>query len=139
MRAEKRAGAPMGVTVLLGVVAACLLIALVVTVDLRAGAVEAEATKEAPTYTAPELFDVSCLEGWCGSGGAEGTIRMVSGWRFGTDNEGNAIIEDETGELWAIGMDVGEEDFLLLWIADNHTKNYEKDDIIIKVWKELAE
>ena len=64
---------------------------------------------------------------------------MVGGWRFGTDNEGNAIIEDETGELWAIGMDVGEEDFLLLWIADNHTKNYEKDDIIIKVWKELAE
>ena len=64
MKAKKWAGALMGVTVLLGVAKVCLLVASAATVDLRAGAVEAEATKEAPTYTAPELLDMSCLEGW---------------------------------------------------------------------------
>ena len=59
MKAKKWAGALMGVTVLLGVAKVCLLVASAATVDLRAGAVEAEATKEAP-----ELLDMSCLEGW---------------------------------------------------------------------------
>ena len=79
-----------------------------------------------------ELFDTSILETmWCGSGFEEGTIRMVGAWHYA-----DGVVEDEQGQLWGIDQQVDEQDFLLLWIADNNTPNKTTDDIIIKVWRE---
>ena len=78
-----------------------------------------------------ENFDTSIIEAqWCG-GFYDGTIRMVGAWWY-TDG----VVEDEQGQLWAVEQDIEQEDFLLLWIADNHTPNNTTDDIIIKVWRE---
>jgi hypothetical protein len=46
------------------------------------------------------------------------------------------VVEDEQGQLWGIEQNIEQEDFLLLWIADNHTPNNTTDDIVIKVWRE---
>ena len=79
-----------------------------------------------------EVFDTSILETmWCGSGFEEGTIRMVGAWWY-TDG----VVEDEQGQLWGIEQSINTDDFLMLWIADNHTPNNTTDDIIIKVWRE---
>lgn len=79
-----------------------------------------------------ELFDTSIIESqWCGSGFEEGTVRMVGAWHY-TDG----VVEDEQGQLWGIDQQIDEQDFLLLWIADNNTPNKTTDDIIIKVWRE---
>ena len=76
-------------------------------------------------------FDTSIIESqWCG-GFTEGTIRMVGAWWY-TDG----VVEDEQGQLWGIEQNIEQEDFLLLWIADNHTPNNTTDDIVIKVWRE---
>ena len=78
-----------------------------------------------------ENFDTSIIEAqWCG-GFSDGTIRMVGAWWY-TDG----VVEDEQGQLWAVEESIEQEDFLLLWIADNHTPNNTTDDIIIKVWRE---
>ena len=78
-----------------------------------------------------ENFDTSIIETqWCG-GFSDGTIRMVGAWWY-TDG----VVEDEQGQLWAVEESIEQEDFLLLWIADNHTPNNTTDDIIIKVWRE---
>ena len=76
-------------------------------------------------------FDTSIIESqWCG-GFTEGTVRMVGAWWY-TDG----VVEDEQGQLWAVEQSVEQEDFLLLWIADNNTPDKTTDDIIIKVWRE---
>ena len=76
-------------------------------------------------------FDTFIIESqWCG-GFTEGTVRMVGAWWY-TDG----VVEDEMGQLWGIEQNIEQEDFLLLWIADNHTPNTTTDDIIIKVWRE---
>ena len=78
-----------------------------------------------------EVFDTSIIETqWCG-GFTEGTIRMVGAWVYTP-----GIVEDEQGQLWAVEEDVTADDFLMLWIADNHTPNKTTDDIIVKVWRE---
>ena len=78
-----------------------------------------------------ENFDTSIIEAqWCG-GFENGTVRMVGAWWY-TDG----VVEDEQGQLWGISQSIEEEDFLLLWIADNHTPDNTTDDIIIKVWRE---
>lgn len=78
-----------------------------------------------------QKFDTSIIESnWCG-GADEGTIRMVGAWWFA-----DGVVEDEQGQLWAVEQAVTENDWLMLWIADNHTPNDTRDDIIIKVWKE---
>lgn len=56
---------------------------------------------------------------------------MVGAWV----NEQN-LVEDEQGNLWDVEKQVSAEDFLLLWIADNHTLNGPTDDEIVKVWRE---
>lgn len=77
-------------------------------------------------------FDTSIIEEcWCGSCD-DGTVRMVGAWHYA-----DGVVEDEQGQLWGIDQQIDEEDFLLLWITDNHTPNYTIDDIIIKVWKEV--
>ena len=78
-----------------------------------------------------QAFDTSVLEQeWCG-GFTDGTVRMVGAWRYA-----DGVVEDEQGQLWGIDQQVSEQDFLLLWIADNNTPNKTTDDIIIKVWRE---
>lgn len=78
-----------------------------------------------------QAFDTSVIEqAWCG-GFTDGTVRMVGAWWY-TDG----VVEDEQGQLWGIDVPVTNEDFLLLWIADNNTPNNTTDDIIIKVWRE---
>lgn len=78
-----------------------------------------------------QKFDTSIIESnWC-SGADEGTIRMVGAWWFA-----DGVVEDEQGQLWALEQEVAVEDWLCLWIADNHTPNDTRDDVIIKVWRE---
>ena len=76
-------------------------------------------------------FDTSIIENnWCGDF-CDGTIRMVGAWQYERQ-----LVEDETGNVWYIEESVQADDFLLLWIADNHTPNNTEDDIIVKVWRE---
>ena len=70
---------------------------------------------------------------WCL--GYEGdTVRMVCGWMYDADT-----IEDQEGNVWEVeDMDLSENDFLLLWISDSKTVDDVSDDVIIKVWREVA-
>ena len=78
-----------------------------------------------------DAFDTSIIEAqWCG-GFEDGTVRMVGAWWYA-----DGVVEDEQGQLWGIDQQVSEQDFLLLWIADNNTPNNTTDDIVIKVWRE---
>lgn len=78
-----------------------------------------------------QKFDTSIIESnWCG-GTDEGTIRMVGAWWYA-----DGVVEDEQGQLWALEQTVAVEDWLCLWIADNHTPHDTRDDVIIKVWRE---
>lgn len=80
---------------------------------------------------AVEPFDTSVIEAqWCG-GSDDGTVRMVGAWWFA-----NGVVEDELGQLWVIEETVGQEEFLLLWIVDNHTPEDFTDDVVVKVWRE---
>ena len=86
--------------------------------------------------TEPEklaMFDTSWIEEvWC-QGEEFGTIRMIGAWKYA-----DGIVRDEQGCLWAVDIPgVTEEDFLLLWLADNHTPDKTTDDIIIKTWREV--
>ena len=56
---------------------------------------------------------------------------MVGAWWYA-----DGVVEDEQGQLWGIEQSINTDDFLMLWIADNHTPNNTTDDIIIKVWRE---
>ena len=80
--------------------------------------------------TPAPVFDTSVLQTWC-RGMDQGPIRMVGAW---VNEQG--LVEDEQGNLWDMEEQVFAEDFLLLWIADNHTPNDATDDEIIKVWRE---
>ena len=78
-----------------------------------------------------QKFDTSIIESnWCG-GADEGTIRMLGAWWYA-----DGVVEDEQGQLWGVEQDITENDWLMLWIADNHTPNDTRDDIIVKVWRE---
>lgn len=63
------------------------------------------------------VFDTSVLQNWC-RGADHGPIRMVGAW---VNEQG--LVEDEQGNLWLFDEQVSADDFLLLWIADNHTPN----------------
>lgn len=80
-----------------------------------------------------DAFDTSILETlWCG-GFDDGTVRMIGAWKYA-----DGVVQDEQGQLWGIDQQVSEEDFLLLWIADNNTPDNMLDDVIIKVWREAC-
>ena len=86
---------------------------------------------EVPMVEQSGGFDTSIIEdNWCGDF-CDGTIRMVGAWQYERQ-----LVEDETGDVWYIEEPVQADDFLLLWIADNHTPNNTEDDIIVKVWRE---
>lgn len=87
---------------------------------------------EAPVVEQSGGFDTSIIEdNWCGDF-SDGTIRMVGAWQYERQ-----LVEDETGNVWYIEEPVQADDFLLLWIADNHTPDNAEDDIIVKVWREV--
>ena len=81
------------------------------------------------------LFDTSALDTWC-RGEDLGTLRMVGAWQ--TEGQPKGVVEDEQGNLWNIAEDYEEHEFLLLWVADNHTDTTE-DDVIVKVWREASQ
>lgn len=81
------------------------------------------------------LFDTSALDTWC-RGEDLGTLRMVGAWQ--TEGQSKGVVEDEQGNLWNITEDYEEHEFLLLWVADNHTDTTE-DDVIVKVWREASQ
>ena len=84
-------------------------------------------------------FDTSVLESW-GGDFSDGKIRMIGAWLYGHDNNNNPIVIDENGELWTLANHtINSEDFLLLWIADNHTVEDVQDDIVLKIWVEKYE
>ena len=85
-----------------------------------------------------DVFDTSALEKWDGDF-SRGKLRMVGAWMYGYDTSGNPIVVDEERELWTLtGYSVGNEEFLLLWIADSGTENVH-DDVVMKVWTEKVE
>ena len=84
----------------------------------------------------PSHIDTSAIEMWDGDF-SNGNIRMVGAWVKGYDGN-TVLIEDETGNIWM--MDdyyIDDDEFLLVWLADNHTPDNVEDDLIIKVWTEL--
>ena len=83
----------------------------------------------------PSHIDTSAIDAW-GGNYSDGTIRMIGAWYYSTLDDGSLLIEDETGELWNIDTIIDEQDFLLLWIADNNTQDNVHDDIVLKVWVE---
>lgn len=113
------------------------LLSLVVAIGLLMQAVApAQACAAKATTAVKEVaiggFDVSVIkDNWCGDF-SDGTIRMVRAWQYERQ-----LVEDETGDVWYLEEPaVQADDFLLMWIADNHTPNDTMDDIIVKVWRE---
>ncbi|MGN1158119.1 MAG: hypothetical protein ACI4TK_18265 [Agathobacter sp.] len=86
--------------------------------------------------TANSKFDTSWIENNWGAGGDEGTIRMIGATVYA--REGNLLtLKDETGELWCVeDITVADNDCILLWIVDNHTKDDVTDDVVVKVYTE---
>lgn len=81
-------------------------------------------------------LDTSAVDNWCGDYN-DGTIRLI-GAVIVDDNEGLYTLEDDNGNLWEVAdVCIYEDDFLLLWIADNHTPDDLTDDLIIKAWAEV--
>jgi hypothetical protein len=123
---------------------AAIVLAMVLSFVLGAKTVEPEVVtvvEETTKYVEvipEEDFDVSVLEEW-GGDFSEGKIRMIGAWLYGQDNNGDPIVIDERNELWTLpNYNIAAEDFLLMWIADNHTEVVH-DDIVMKVWVEKYE
>lgn len=90
---------------------------------------EAMACEEAPVS-----FDLSIIEQWCG-GERRGNIRFVGAELYRRDGD-KLVLLDEQGQYWVVsGIEVEDNDFLLLWIEDNDTDSFE-DDTVMKVWRE---
>lgn len=88
------------------------------------------------TEQANKKFDTSALDSWC-VGGEEGIIRMVTAVPYAREDS-TLTLEDEQGELWlAEDIDISDDEYVLMWIADNNTKDNTTDDIVIKVFIEV--
>lgn len=91
----------------------------------------AEACEEAP-----QSYDLTVIDNWCGAGTERGSIRFV-GAEVESRNGDTITLLDEQGNLWEVEhMNIDDNDFLLLWINDNDTYDDFSDDVIIKVWRE---
>ena len=85
--------------------------------------------------TNPIVFDTTAIDAWCRWEDI-GTVRMVGAW-VAESVDNTHTLNDETGNVWTVeDITLHEDDWLLLWIADNHTTEDMTDDIIIKVWVE---
>lgn len=83
---------------------------------------------------APASFDLSVIEQWC-HGERRGSIRFVGAELYRRDGD-KLVLLDEQGQYWVVsGIEVEDNDFLLLWIEDNDTDSFE-DDVVMKVWRE---
>lgn len=88
------------------------------------------------TEQANKKFDTSALNSWC-AGGEEGIIRMVTAVPYARE-DGTLTLEDEQGELWLVeDMNISDDEYVLIWIADNNTKDNTTDDTVIKVFVEV--
>lgn len=86
-----------------------------------------------------EKLDTSYIEKW-GGDFADGNIRILGGWSAGTTHDGKQILEDEAGQLWTVEFtSITPDDYLLLWIADNHTPDNMSDDIVLHIWAQVHE
>ena len=93
------------------------------------------ACKNNAQETNPIVFDTTAIDAWC-RGEDIGTVRMVGAW-VAKSVDNTHTLNDETGNVWTVeDITLHEDDWLLLWIADNHTTEDVTDDIIIKVWAE---
>lgn len=80
-------------------------------------------------------FDTTPLDDSCGE--EDGLIRMVYA-TVENDENGWLTLRDQRGNLWnAADVDIWDDDFLLMWICDNHTPDNVKDDYIVQIWKEV--
>ena len=79
-----------------------------------------------------DCFDTSALSQWCGDASL-GRVRMLGGW-LAPNGKG---VEDEQGNVWNVEGNYTNEDYLLLWIADNGTVEDVADDVVVKVWREV--
>ena len=62
---------------------------------------------------------------------------MVAAYPYAREG-GMLTLEDELGELWLVeDMDIDDNDYVLLWIADNGTSNDATDDVVLKVYTEM--
>ena len=80
------------------------------------------------TIKAEQVFDTTAINDWCGDC-ADGNVRMVGAVASGD------VLEDDSGNLWAVDLPLVENEFYLVWLADNFTEDL-TDDIVIKVWME---
>lgn len=86
-------------------------------------------------YKYDTTFDTTAIDAWC-RGEDVGTVRMVGAW-VAESMDNTHTLNDETGNAWIVeDITLYEDDWLLLWIADNHTPDNIEDDIIVKVWRE---
>lgn len=84
---------------------------------------------------APQSYDLTALDEWCGAGAERGSIRFI-GAEVASRNGDIITLLDERGNRWEVeNMNIDDNDFLLLWINDNDTDDI-ADDEIIKVWRE---
>lgn len=106
---------------------AVLALAVLLSGAYRAGV--ANSSRHAETASG---FDTSIIENnWCG-GFSNGEIRMV-----GAEVYRPGVLIDETGQLWAVDTEEDlSSDFILLWVADNHTPDNILDDVVVKIWVE---
>ena len=115
---------------------AVLLLTLVVLLLANTFPVNASAACEDDAQVIdPLVFDTTAIDAWC-RGEDMGTVRMVGAWVAGGEDSTHTL-NDETGNAWTVeDITLHEDDWLLLWIADNHTTEDVTDDVIIKVWAE---
>ena len=115
---------------------AVLLLTLIVLLLVNTFPVNASAACEDNTQVIdPIEFDTTAIDAWC-RGEDMGTVRMVGAWVAESVDNAHTL-NDETGNAWTVeDITLHEDDWLLLWIADNHTTEDVTDDVIIKVWAE---
>lgn len=115
---------------------AVLLLTLVVLLLANTFPVNASAAYENDAQTVESItFDTTAIDAWC-RGEDMGTVRMVGAW-VAESEDSTHTLNDETGNAWTVeDITLHEDDWLLLWIADNHTTEDVTDDVIIKVWAE---
>lgn len=88
------------------------------------------------TEQANKKFDTSALDNWC-AGDEEGIIRMVAAVPYAREDN-TLTLKDEQGELWLVeDMDISDDEYVLLWIVDNNTKDDTTDDVVLKVYTEI--
>ena len=118
------------------VLSAVLLLTLFALLMVNTFPVNASAAYESEAHVVdPIVFDTTSIDAWC-RGEDLGTVRMVGAW-VAESVDNTHTLNDETGNAWTVeDITLHEDDWLLLWIADNHTTEDVTDDVVIKVWAE---